>query len=97
MAISQEYKEFSSENPWGKGATVVTADNVMYSRVRQEAIMAMRQNRATPEQQALVYEADAAIQFALQTEASPAAPALAPGPTPPPPPGSVPAYRRITL
>lgn len=86
MAISQEYKEFSAENPWGRGATVVTPDNVVHSRVRQEAIMALRKGTATPEQQALVHEADAAIQSALRSETPAAAPAV-----------GTPVSRRITL
>ncbi len=101
MAISQEYKEFSAEAPWGRGATVVTEDNVIHSRVRHAAIMAMRQGRATPEQAALVYDADAAIQMALKTETN--SPTYVHAPIPPPPPaltqvsGGPTAPRRITL
>lgn len=66
MAVTQEYQSFNEENPWGRGATVVTEDNVQASRIRDLAIIAVKQRTATPEQYALVAETDAAMQYAMR-------------------------------
>ena len=66
MAITQEYQAFNEENPWGRGATVVTEDNVQASRIRDQAIIAVKARTATPEQYALVAETDAAMQYAMR-------------------------------
>lgn len=56
---------FNEKNPWGKGSTVVTEDNIAASKVRTAAIRAMVAGNATPEQTALVREADAVMAEAV--------------------------------
>ncbi len=58
-------KPFDEKRPFGKG-TIVGGDNIEFSRVRREAIIACKNNRATPEQRALVLEADAIIHECLE-------------------------------
>lgn len=52
--------------PWQSGDTVVTDDNVMFSQLRYDAIKAVKEGKATPEQIALVREADAKYQEAMR-------------------------------
>lgn len=59
-------KPYNEKNPFGKGATVVGGDNIEYSRMRREAIKAIKANRATPDQIQLVHDADAIIQECLE-------------------------------
>jgi hypothetical protein len=59
-------KPFNEKRPFGRGATVVGGDNIEFSRVRREAIIAVKNGRATPEQRALVMETDAVIQECLE-------------------------------
>ncbi len=61
-------KPYNEKRPFGKGATIVGGDNIEFSRVRREAIIACKQNRATPEQRALVEETDAVIAQCLGIE-----------------------------
>ncbi len=62
-------KPFNEKRPFGRGATIVGGDNIEFSRVRREAIIACKNNRASPEQRALVMEADAVIQECLEGQA----------------------------
>lgn len=59
------WQPFNEKNPWGKEAVAISEDNITASTARHEAIKAMKERRATPEQRALVLEADAAIQDVL--------------------------------
>jgi len=56
---------YNERHPFGSKATVVGGDNIYFSRVRHEAIRAMKEGRATPEQAALVNEADVIMQEAV--------------------------------
>ncbi|MQB00202.1 MAG: hypothetical protein GEU78_07910 [Actinobacteria bacterium] len=58
-------KPFNEQNPFGKMSTVVRGDNIEFSRARVDAIRAVKSGRATPEQHALVAEADQVISDAL--------------------------------
>ena len=62
---------YDEKNPWGKPSpfsTIVTigGDNIDYSKMRREAVIAVQQRRATPEQAALVREADEIYRQVLQ-------------------------------
>jgi len=48
---------FNENKPFGKG-TVVGGDNIDHSRERWEAIKAVKERRATPQQTQLVHDAD---------------------------------------
>ena len=52
--------------PWAAGDAVVTEDNVMFSQLRYDAIKAVKEHRATPEQIALVREADKVLAEAMK-------------------------------
>lgn len=65
MSEWQTYREGSG---FGKGVTVVTQDNIEASQARYEALKAAERNRATPEQLALLRDADAAINRGLEQE-----------------------------
>ena len=56
--------KFNERKPFGKG-TVVGGDNIEFSQQRWEAIKAVKSRTATPEQAALVLEADEKIQEAI--------------------------------
>ncbi len=64
--VSWDPKPFNEKRPFGRGATIVGGDNIEFSRVRREAIIACKHGRATPEQRALVEETDAIIQECLE-------------------------------
>lgn len=65
--VKVESQPYNEKSPFGRGATVVTGDNIEYSKQRVEAIRAIKSGSATPEQRALVSETDAVIQEALGT------------------------------
>ena len=53
--------------PWNSRDTVVTSDAVDKAKVRHQAIKAIQEGRATPEQRKLVDDLDAVLQRASQT------------------------------
>ncbi len=57
---------YNEKRPFGRGATIVGGDNIEFSRERRQAIIAVKANRATPEQRALVEDADRIIQECLE-------------------------------
>ena len=57
---------YNEKRPFGRGATVVGGDNIEFSRERRTAIIAVKAGRATPEQRALVEDADRIIQECLE-------------------------------
>lgn len=59
--ITISSQPFNEKNPWGKGSTVITQDNLAFSRVRREAIAAVKDRRATADQQVLVADADRVV------------------------------------
>ncbi len=64
--VSWDPKPFNEKRPFGRGATIVGGDNIEFSRDRRLAIIACKENRATPEQRALVMETDAIIAECLE-------------------------------
>jgi hypothetical protein len=52
--------------PWDHGDVVITTDNVYASQRRHEAIKAMKEGRATAEQQQLLADCDRVMQEALK-------------------------------
>ena len=64
--VSWDPKPFNEKRPFGRGATIIGGDNIEFSRMRREAIIACKTGRATPEQRALVSEADAIIRECLE-------------------------------
>jgi len=72
--MAQDLK-YDEKNPWGKagpGSTIVTigGDNIEFSEMRRNAIQAVKSRTATPEQHALVREADTLYQRAIRGEES---------------------------
>lgn len=63
--MSASWADYNEKRPWGRKGTPVRGDNIDFSRERWEATKAARQNRATPEQRALVEETDQIMQEAL--------------------------------
>jgi hypothetical protein len=61
-------KPFNEKRPFGRGATVVGGDNIEFSRMRREAIIAVKEGRATPDQRLLVEDADRVITECLNGE-----------------------------
>lgn len=64
------WEKFDEKNPFGKSTKfstvgVVAGDNIPYSTVRRDAIIAMKNGVATPEQVALVQRTDEIYQEAL--------------------------------
>ena len=57
MAISVGWADFNENKPFGKG-TVIGGDNISHSRVRYDAVKAMKAGTASPEQMLLVHDAD---------------------------------------
>lgn len=49
-----------------RGDTIVTEDNIYASKARWEAIKAVQANKATPEQIALVRDADRVMKEAME-------------------------------
>lgn len=64
--MSAGWVPYNESSPFGREATVIGGDNIQHSKTRWEAVKAMRQGRATPEQVALVQEADHVVQIALE-------------------------------
>jgi len=56
---------YNEKNPWGKGSVVITSDNAEASKARHEAIKAVNEGRATPDQRALVDQTDATMAEAV--------------------------------
>jgi hypothetical protein len=59
---------YNEKRPWGRDGLAITQDNIEASRARYEAMKAAERNQATPEQMALLRDADAAIQRGLEEE-----------------------------
>lgn len=57
---------YNEDNPFGKKSTVVGGDNIYHSKERHEAIKAVKERRATPQQTQLVHDADIWYQNALE-------------------------------
>jgi len=53
--------------PWDGGDVVVTEDNVYASQLRYDAIKAVKERRATPEQVKLLQDCDKVMQEAMAT------------------------------
>ena len=51
--------------PWDSGDVVVSEDNVMFSRLRYDAIKAMKNGSATPNQAKLVMDTDKVMAEAM--------------------------------
>lgn len=64
--MSAGWEKFNEQNPFGKRATVVGGDNIAHSAARYQAIKAMREGRATPEQMALVHETQTMIHGVME-------------------------------
>lgn len=60
--------DFNERYPFGKGATVIGGDNIHFSQLRHQAVQRYRQGQATPEDMALLYETDRAMQTILKEE-----------------------------
>lgn len=68
--VTVTMQSYNEKSPFGKSSkhsdvAVIGGDNIEFSRIRYEAIQAVKRGQATPEQRALVTETDTIIQEAL--------------------------------
>ena len=56
------WEKFSEKNPFGKGATVITQDNIDAARIRYDAAQRLKHGRGTAEDRMILAEAEALLQ-----------------------------------
>jgi hypothetical protein len=62
------WQPFNEKHPFGKGATVVSSDNIAHAQMRRMARKAMEQGSATPEQIELVNSSEMLIKKAVEED-----------------------------
>jgi methionine-rich copper-binding protein CopC len=62
------WQPFNEKHPFGKGATVVSSDNIAHAQMRRMARKAMEQGSATPEQIELVHSSEMLIKKAVEED-----------------------------
>lgn len=60
------WQPFNEKHPFGKGATVVSSDNIAHAQMRRAARQAMERGTATPAQIELVHSAEVLIKKAVE-------------------------------
>lgn len=66
--MSWDKTPYNEKHPFGKGATVVSADNISYAMQRRHAHKAKEQGTATPEQIELIHSSEMLIRKAVEED-----------------------------
>jgi hypothetical protein len=62
------WQPYNERQPFGKGATVISPDNISHAEMRRAARTRIERGRGTPEDYEMVAGAEAMIQKAVQSK-----------------------------